>query len=123
MVVVVRNLVVWVVSTGEPSQGCYLSLSLSSLEHQETSSAPPSLPGWGWGWVVYKFKLADLVQKLHCACIMKIGNVSMSALSAPYRKNLADLGSSSIAVSITRRIVKLPGISTLSLHLLFNGQT
>ena len=49
-------------------------------------------------WVVYKFKLADLVQKLHCACIMKIGNVSMSALSAPYRKNLADLGSSSIAV-------------------------
>ena len=57
-----------------------LSLSPSSLEHQETSSAPPSLPGWGWGWVVYKFKLADLVQKLHCACIMKIGNVSMSAL-------------------------------------------
>ena len=86
----VRNLVVWVVSTGESSQGC----SLASLHH-ETSSAPPSSVA---GWVVYKFKLADLVQKLHCACIMKIGNVSMSALSAPYRKNLADLGSSSIAV-------------------------
>ena len=87
---VVRNLAVWVVSTGESSQGC----SLASLHH-ETSSAPPSSVA---GWVVYKFKLADLVQKLHCACIMKIGNVSMSALSAPYRKNLADLGSSSIAV-------------------------
>ena len=85
---VVRNLAVWVVSTGESSQGC----SLASLHH-ETSSAPPSSVA---GWVVYKFKLADLVQKLYCACIMKIGNVSMSALSAaPYRKNLADLGSSS----------------------------
>ena len=31
-------------------------------------------------WLVYKFKLADLVQKLHCACIMKIGNVSMSGV-------------------------------------------
>ena len=97
MVVVVRNSVVWVVSTGESSQGCSL-LSLSGLHHHLTSSAPPSLSYWGCGWVVYKFKLADLVQKLHCACIMKIGNVSMSALSAPYRKNLADLGSSSIAV-------------------------
>ena len=87
---VVRNLAVWVVSTGESSQGC----SLASLHH-ETSSAPPSSVA---GWVVYKFKLADLVQKLYCACIMKIGNVSMSALSAPYRKNLADLGSPSIAV-------------------------
>ena len=86
----VRNLAVWVVSTGESSQGC----SLASLHH-ETSSAPPSSVA---GWVVYKFKLADLVQKLHCACIMKIGNVSMSAQSAPYRKNLADLGSPSIAV-------------------------
>ena len=87
---VVRNLAVWVVSTGESSQGC----SLASLHH-ETSSAPPSSVA---GWVVYKFKLADLVQKLYCACIMKIGNVSMSALSAPYRKNLADLGSPSIEV-------------------------
>ena len=38
---------------------------------------PPSSLGY---WLVYKFKLADLVQKLHCACIMNIGNVSMSTL-------------------------------------------
>ena len=80
------------------------SLPHSSL-HQETSSAPPSLSGWLGR---YKFKLADLVQKLHCACIMKIGNVSMSALSAPYRKNLADLGSSSSIGVFDRNSSKAP---------------
>ena len=72
-----------------------LSLSLSLFTRRHHLLHPPSA-GWLAGWVVYKFKLADLVQKLHCACIMKIGNVSMSALSAPYRKNLADLGSSPV---------------------------
>ena len=46
-------------------------------------------PGAGHsGGSFTNLKLTDLVQKLHCACIMKIGNVECA-----YRKNLADLGS------------------------------
>ena len=52
-------------------------------------------PGWVHsqhsGGSFTNFELTDLVQKLHCACIMKIWNVECWMCS--YRKNLADLGS------------------------------